>query len=388
MQFNIETFGCKVNQYESEKIAENLVAAGFIQVTSELATVIVINSCMVTEIAENKVKKHISKLKRQGKYVALTGCMANKGVLTQADISLKNTDIVEYLTEHFKDKAEIGNITHGTKKKTRKFIKIQDGCNRFCSYCIIPYARNKMFSKPLEDILKEVKEAANNGYKEIVLIGINIGAYNGGIHTVIEKCAEIEGIERIRLGSLEPDLFTDIERLSKIPKLCPHFHLSLQSGSNRILSLMNRHYTSEDFSELVENLRKYFPDCSITTDIIVGFPTETETEFLETVEFAKKVKFSKIHVFPYSKRSGTAAAEMEQVDEKIKAQRADILKSVSAELEQQFYNSQIGKTYPVLFEREKDNNFHIGHTPNFLTIKIPNIEKKSFQGKILLTTVK
>ncbi|GHU52667.1 tRNA (N(6)-L-threonylcarbamoyladenosine(37)-C(2))-methylthiotransferase MtaB [Clostridia bacterium] len=383
----METFGCKVNQYDSEKLVTDLVNAGFVLTLSQYARIVIVNSCMVTEIAENKVKKQIAKLKRQHKFVVLTGCIANRNIETDADISIpEKSEIAKILSEKFTVIST--EHTASASHRTRKFIKIQDGCNRFCSYCIIPYAREKIYSKPLDEIILEAKDAADKGFKEIVLIGINLATHVTPLAEIVEKCSDIYGIERIRLGSLEPDIFTDIERLAKLPKLCPHFHLSLQSGSDKILKLMNRRYTTAEYSELVEKIRKFFPDCGITTDIIVGFPQETDSDFKQTLEFAEKIKFSKIHVFPYSKRSGTKAAEMPQIDEYVKTVRADVLKNLDKKLKWEFYRTQIGKEYPVLFEFEKNPNAHTGHTPNFMRINVPNTDKISWQGKIMLTEVK
>jgi threonylcarbamoyladenosine tRNA methylthiotransferase MtaB len=326
MFYKILTFGCKVNQAESEKIEENLKNAGFLPFFNNIANlkspdVFVVNSCKVTETAENKVNLALRKLRRQNptSEIILTGCHKVENFTYVEKILLTTEFFVKLRNEKITELGKIGvesieissNSTHNFQKHTRKFLKIQDGCDNFCSYCIIPYARGVPRSVDFSEVEIELKKALNAEFSEVVLIGINLAKYSSGdfrLVDVIEKAAEI-GIKRIRLGSIEPELFTneDLARMSKIAQICPHFHLSLQSGSDRILKLMNRKYNTSEYLELVGKLRKFFPDCSITTDVIVGFPTETDEDFRENLEFIKAVKFHKIHIFRYSKRSGTPA---------------------------------------------------------------------------------
>jgi threonylcarbamoyladenosine tRNA methylthiotransferase MtaB len=358
----------------------------------------------------------LRKLRRQNpsSEIILTGChkvedfaYIEKSLLTtDFFVNLRN----KKLAENGNKPLEFGNIntnkTHNSQKHTRQFLKIQDGCDNFCSYCIIPYARGVPRSVPFSEVEIELRKAVNEGFSEVVLIGINVAKYSSGgfrLVDVIEKSAEI-GVKRIRLGSIEPELFTDedLARMSKIAQICPHFHLSLQSGSDRILKLMNRKYNTAEYLGLVGNLRKYFPDCSITTDVIVGFPTETEEDFRESLEFIKAVKFHKIHIFRYSKRSGTPAEKMEQVDENVKIRRAEELRKIADILQEDFENSQKGKSFEVLFERESreddlgkiDKNAktphfppHQGRTPNNISVKIENTDGKSWQGKIRQITL-
>ncbi len=262
---------------------------------------------------------------------------------------------------------------------TRAFVKIQDGCNQFCSYCIIPYARGRIRSKPLEDLREEVTQLAQNGYKEIVLVGINLSFYGKelssplSLASAVEECEKIEGISRIRLGSLEPEMLSDneISRLKKCSKFCAQFHLSLQSGCDNTLKAMNRHYNSDEYYSLVKKLRDAFDDCSITTDVMVGFPGETEADFLSSVEFVKKCGFGKVHVFPYSIRKGTRAAEFpNQISSSEKTRRAALMGEAARENQNLFLRSQIGRVYPVLFERENCTEFHQGYTPNYTLVKI------------------
>ncbi len=271
----------------------------------------------------------------------------------------------------------------GFQKKTRAFLKIQDGCNQFCTYCIIPKARGRICSKPIEDIKKEISVLAENGYKEVVLVGINLSFYGKefGLRLIdaIETACLVEGIERVRLGSLEPEIISDedIKRMSEQKKLCPQFHLSLQSGCDKTLRAMNRHYTSEEYEKIVCKLRSAFKNCAITTDIMVGFPDETDEDFQKSCEFVKKIKFSQSHIFPYSKREGTVAFNMEnQVDESVKTERVKKMLEITEESRIEFMKAHINGVYPVLFEREQSPEYHNGHTPDYLFIKVP---KKSYE---------
>lgn len=402
MNAHFISFGCKVNQYETESIKEIFISENYdISDTPADADVIIINSCTVTSSGDSKTihtLKRIRKLNPDA-VIVLTGCLPQASPeiadkLPEADIvtGTKNRNkISELVKRHIEKREQIVQIANygkcddfenikcsEFKNKTRAFVKIQDGCNQFCSYCIIPYARGRCRSKPLDILKKEVKELAENGHKEIVLVGINLAFYGKEfdlcLADAVEVCCKIKGVERVRLGSLEPEVITDsdLERLSKLPQFCPHFHLSLQSGCDKTLKNMNRHYNCEQYYDLVCRIRKYFSNASFTTDIMVGFPDETDKDFEESLKFAEKIGFSKIHVFPYSVRPGTKAAEMKnQVSENIKAQRAKIMKSAGSQLTERFMKTQVGMTVPVLFERESSPEFHQGFTPNYTLIKIP-----------------
>lgn len=386
MFFYIMTFGCKVNQYESREIEKNLANEGFEPSLPEMAQVIIVNSCMVTETSEQKVKSYIRKMKSRGKFVVLTGCMANCEIETAADLSIPDkSQIANILKEHF---PALPKYIVTKSQKTRKFIKIQDGCNRFCSYCIIPYARNKIWSKPIDEIISEAKTAAEHGYKEIVLIGINLAAYDYNNLKLIDVIEKLPQNFRIRLGSLEPELIDEnmLLRLTKIENFCPHFHLSLQSGSDKILTAMNRRYTGAEFESLVTAIRKYYPDAGISTDIIVGFPGETDNDFNETFNFAEKLKLTRIHVFPFSPRNGTVAYTMKnQIDENIKKERVKILTTLASQLADDFYSSQIGKVYPVLFEKQHQGGYFQGYTPNYILVK--NFSDLDLKNKIINITI-
>lgn len=396
------SFGCKVNQYETESIKEIFISENYdISDNPADADVIVINSCTVTSSGDGKTihtLKRIRKLNPDAVTV-LTGCLPQASPeiahkLPEADIvtGTRNRNIIpELVKQHIEKRERIVSIAaYGNHddfenikcseftNKTRAFVKIQDGCNQFCSYCIIPYSRGRCRSKPIDILKKEIKELAANGHKEIVLVGINLAFYGKEfdlrLADAVEECCKIKGVERVRLGSLEPEVITgeDLERLSKLPQFCPHFHLSLQSGCDKTLKNMNRHYNCDQYLNLVCRIKKYFDNASFTTDIMVGFPGETDEDFKESLQFAQKIGFSKIHVFPYSVRPGTKAAEMKnQIPENVKSQRAKIMKSAASRLTESFMKSQIGTTVPVLFERESSPEFHQGFTPNYTLIKIP-----------------
>lgn len=408
MNAHFISFGCKVNQYETESIKEVFISENYnITDTPDSADIIVINSCTVTSSGDSKTLhtlRHMRKLNPNA-IIVLTGCLpqaspdiANK--IPEADIvtgTRNRNRIPELVKQHIEKRNQIVNIAaYGKcnefenikcsefKNKTRAFVKIQDGCNQFCSYCIIPYARGRCRSKPIDILKKEIEELAENGHKEIVLVGINLAFYgkefNLRLADAVEACCNIKGVERVRLGSLEPEIITDsdLERLSKLPQFCPHFHLSLQSGCDKTLKNMNRHYNCKQYYDLVCRIKKYFNNASFTTDMMVGFPDETNEDFEESMKFAEKIGFSKIHVFPYSRRPGTKAAEMKnQIPERVKTQRAKIMKSIASELTENFMKTQVGMIVPVLFERENSPEFHQGFTPNYTLIKIPakNSEK-------------
>ncbi len=400
-------FGCKVNQYETESIKADFISEGF-ETADEItsADVIVINSCTVTSSGDSKSLYFLRKARKDNPeaVIVLTGCMPQATPeiaesIPEADIvtgTKERGNIVSLVKEFTKSRNQIVSIGKycasdkfeeiipgDFSEKTRAFVKIQDGCNQFCTYCIIPYARGRCRSKPLDILEKEIYTLAQNGHKEIVLVGINLAFYGKefGIRLVdaVELCCKIDGVERVRLGSLEPEVISDEDllRLSKLPQFCPQFHLSLQSGCDKTLKAMNRHYNTEEYYGLVKKIRNIFPECSITTDIMVGFPNETDEDFKASLEFVKKVGFAKIHVFQYSPRNGTPAAKQPQIKNSVKHERADRMKKLGDELKQKYLEKQIGKTVPVLFERENSPEFHQGYAPDYTLIKIPakNCEK-------------
>ncbi|MBQ8435411.1 MAG: tRNA (N(6)-L-threonylcarbamoyladenosine(37)-C(2))-methylthiotransferase MtaB [Oscillospiraceae bacterium] len=401
MKVYFETYGCKVNSYETESMTADFRNSGYeICDNPNEADIIIVNSCTVTASGDSKslyaVRKH--RKDNPSAVIVLTGCLPQASPkiadkILQADIvtGTKERSKVRELVEDFITQRErIINIVPYNKcdkfeklpcgsfeNRTRAFIKIQDGCNQFCSYCLIPYARGRCRSKPVEDIKAEVCEIAESGIREIVLVGINLMFYGRefGLRLVdaVETCCEITGVERVRLGSLEPEMISDEDllRLSKLPQFCPQFHLSLQSGCDKTLKDMNRHYTSDEYYELVQKIRNIFPDCAITTDIMVGFPQETDEDFEISLEFVTKVGFSKIHVFQYSPRKGTAAAERNgQISKEVKHERAERMKALGDELLKNHLQKQVGKVVPVLFERENSPDFHQGHAPDYTLIKI------------------
>jgi threonylcarbamoyladenosine tRNA methylthiotransferase MtaB len=396
------TLGCKVNQFETEAMSELLEKEGFEVVQGNSSDIYIINTCAVTNESERKSRQFINKAKRINKdaIVVAVGCSVqlhgekiSRDTTADIIIGTKNKGNIgkllkEKLSHMEQDSEAIIENFHGQEcfeelkissvhDKTRANIKIQDGCSQFCSYCIIPYVRGPIRSRNHDDIVKEVNDIAANGYKEIVLNGIHISSYGKEIKEqdalikLIEDMNKVEGIERIRLGSLEPNLITEdfIKRYTSLEKTCDHFHLSLQSGSNSVLERMNRKYTAEQYKNKVELIRKYMPNAGITTDIIVGFPGETEEEFKETLEFVKEIRFSRIHVFKYSVREGTKAAEMtNQVDDVVKSERSKILIELGEEISNEFMGKFIGKDVSVLVETEKKENIFEGYTTNYLKV--------------------
>ncbi len=412
------TLGCKVNQYETECMKADLISKGFETACSpDKADVIILNSCTVTSSGDSKSLYALRKLRkdRPDALIVLTGCLPQASPETaenipEADIIVgtKNRKLLpSMITESLEQKQRIVQIdkyscndsfedlVHSDfKDKTRAFVKIQDGCNQFCSYCIIPFARGRCRSKPIEVLRDELKMLADAGHKEVVLVGINLAFYGMEyglrLADAVEECSRISGIERVRLGSLEPEMISDDDllRLSKCPQFCPQFHLSLQSGSDTVLKLMNRRYTTAEYYDLVCRIRRIFPDASFTTDIMVGFPQETEEEFIQSMNFAEKVGFAKIHVFQYSPRKGTVAAGMPQLSKKIKAERADRLKTLGNRLQEKYLLNLVGKTVPVLFERENNTDFHHGYAPDYTLIKISQKNfKKSLRNFIFYVTI-
>lgn len=391
------TLGCKVNQYETEAMQELFIADGYEVVDhSEVADVYVINTCTVTSTGDKKSRQFIRRSKRLNPdaVIAVVGCYSQispEEVEAIEGVNLvlgtnNRKEIVNYINAldkdgHVNKVADIMAVNtfeelsiDAVKDKTRAFLKIQDGCNQYCTYCIIPYARGKVRSRALHNIIEEVKRLSSNGFKEIVLTGIHLGSYgvdldNETLIDVIEATSEVEGIERIRIGSLEPRSITDafLSRVAIIKEFCPHFHLSLQSGSNSVLKKMKRRYTAEEYLASVEKIRAVFPEASLTTDIIVGFPTETDEEFEETMKFVESVDFHQIHVFKYSIREGTPAALMSQVDSKIKENRSHRLIEKAELMEQKFLESFIGKRVDVLFE-SYENFKATGHTKHYINV--------------------
>lgn len=368
----------------------------------EFADVYIINTCTVTNMSDRKSRQIIRRAKQinSNSILVATGCYAQTAQeelekITDIDLIVGNTekkDIVKIVEDYKnnrnlervrmsdinkqKEFVDFGNVTY--TEKTRAVIKVQDGCNNFCSYCIIPYAKGRVRSRKLENVIEEIKKIADKGIKEVVITGIHVASYgidfdnNTRLIDLLEAIEKIEGIERIRLGSLEPNIITEefVNRLKKITKMCDHFHLSLQSGCNETLKRMNRKYTAQSFRKEVELLRKTFPNVVLTTDVIVGFPGETEQEFNETYEYLKNIRFTKLHVFRYSPRKGTVAAKMKnQVDSKIKEERSHKLIKLSDKCEKEILDKYIGKKVKVLFEKQ-EGEYIKGHTTNYLVVKI------------------
>lgn len=404
------TLGCKVNLYETEAMKGLFRQAGYTVTEDEDADVFVINTCTVTAIGDKKSRQFIRRAKKANpkSIVIVVGCysqIAPREVakIKEVDIILGTagrTKIVEYAesfagTQTSYVKAEIPKIFEDLKSthqsRTRATLKIQDGCRNFCTYCIIPFARGPLRSKTLESTIAEVKELAQNGYREIVLVGINLAMY--GVDTgstlidIIEAVCKVEGIERVRLGSLEPNLITDefITRTKNLPNFCHHFHLALQSGSTAVLSRMKRHYTAEEYLQAAQRLKDAFSDCALTTDVMVGFPQETDAEFEESCKTVKAAEFSSIHVFPYSRRKGTVADKMDgQVDENIKKIRADKMIEIGKELKKEYFEKYTGKKVMVLVERNLKDNTIEGHTSNFIQVVAKGTANEGNFAEVLL----
>ncbi len=416
--------GCKVNQYETNAMTQKFIEEGYkiIEENNEeiIPDICIINTCTVTNMSDRKSRHMLRKMKEKNRdtIVVAVGCYAQVAKqelskIEEIDLVLGNNEkveIVKYVEEFLEQRqkkvetedvmqsrkfSEFGDITFS--EKTRAVIKVQDGCDRFCSYCIIPYARGRVRSRKPESIISEITKIAKSGIKEIVITGIHIASYGKDFKEdyqlidLLEGINKIEGIQRIRLGSIEPLLITDefVTRLKKLEKICHHFHLSLQSGCDETLKRMNRRYTTEQFEKIVKLLRNAYEDVNLTTDIIVGFPGETEEEFSKTFEFLKRVKFYKMHVFKYSPRKGTKAAVMEnQVSGNIKEERSKRLIELSNKNEIEYNNKYIGKEVEVLFEEKKDGIYK-GHTQNYIMIHCntdENLENKI--EKVLCKEVK
>jgi len=399
------TLGCKVNLYDTEAMAELFTEKGYEVVDfEEYADVYLINTCTVTNLGDKKSRQMIRRAKRinPNSVVVATGCYAQVASEEVAKIEginivigTKNrSEIVETVENYVDENGVVNNVSDimGEKEfeplqisrltnRTRAYIKIQEGCNRYCTYCIIPYARGPIRSRKPEEVIEEVKKLAENGFKEVVLTGIHVASYgldlgNITLADIIEKVHSVNGIERIRFSSMEPLAIDDdfVARMAKLPKVCDHYHLSLQSGCNRTLKRMNRKYNAEQYAEACERLRNAFPNVAITTDIIVGFPDETEEDFKESLAFAKKMKLDKIHTFPYSPKKGTPAAKMKnQISGDVKSQRSKEMIALSDKMNIDFLNNNIGKTVPVLFE-DMENGFWQGHTTNYIKVLVKSDE--------------
>ncbi len=416
MKVAFYTLGCKVNQYESQSMSELLKKFGYETVNkNEIADVYIINSCTVTAESDRKTRQAVRRFKRKApnSAVVLTGCMPQAypeaaAELQEADIIIgnkNNNELPSILENYFRDRAKVNMVSKHENgdafppcsissfdERTRAYVKIEDGCNRFCSYCIIPYSRGRVRSKPLFELKTELQNLAAGGYREVVLVGINLSAYGRDIGCdfcdAVELACNIPGIERVRLGSLEPDHLTEsvVERLSKCKKLCPQFHISLQSGCDRTLKNMNRHYTSNDYNNLCNSLRTHFKDCALTTDIMVGFCGETDEDFNESLSFVKKIGFEKVHVFPYSVRKGTKAEKMDgHLPKFVKEQRAAVMIAECEKIRRNYLQSQIGKTVSVLFESKEKDGAMLGHTPNYTPVRVKtqsDVETKIVNVKI------
>ena len=398
------TLGCKVNQYETNAMEQQFIKKGYEVVdNTEKANIYVINTCTVTNMAERKSRQMLRRVKDINKSAILVvcGCYAQVAKdelekIPEIDIILginEKNNIVEIVEEYIKEHEvkekisdvsiqseflDFGDVTY--TEKNRAVIKVQDGCNMFCSYCIIPYARGRIRSRKIESVVSEITKIAEQGIKEVVITGIHVASYGKDLENenvrlidLLEAINKIEGIERIRLGSLEPTLIDEefAKRLSKLEKICDHFHLSLQSGCDETLKRMNRKYTTYRYKESTEILRKYYPNVSFTTDVIVGFPGETDEEFDKTYEFLRSIDFYRMHVFKYSPRRGTVAEKMQnQINGNIKEERSNKLIELSNQNENKHNKEYIGKKVKVLFE-EYEEGFFKGHTTNYIMVKVP-----------------
>lgn len=412
------TLGCKVNQYETDLMMKSFIDYGYEIVDfKDKAQIYVINSCSVTNLSTRKTRQYLSRAKKMGGIVVLAGCYAQElgsdKEIENVDIIIGNQEknnIVQTIEEYIKLKEENKKILYkvseiGTQKKyiqpenlvkgreIRESIKIEDGCNNFCSYCIIPYVRGRVRSRNLDEIIKEVKMLVKSGVGEVVLVGIEIASYGKDLQNditmidVIESVAKVDGLKRIRLGSIEPRVLTldNIKRMAKIEKLCPHFHISVQSLDNNVLKRMNRKYTKEDIFEIVENIRNNFVNPAFTCDIIVGFPGETDEEYENTIDGVKKVGFYEVHAFKYSKRKWTVAAKMEnQVDGNIAQKRSEKLIGLAQELKLKYMEDMIGQVSSILVESQKEGYVQ-GYTPNYVMVKC--IGDKELIGKELKVTI-
>lgn len=400
------TLGCKVNQYETNAMAQKFKEAGYeiVDMNDDISDICIVNTCTVTNMSDRKSRHSLRRVKEKNPsaIIAAVGCYAQVAKndlenMPEIDIVLGNEEkanIVQYVERFMTNRNKVIEIEDiGSKKefedmgqityteKTRAFIKVQDGCNQFCSYCIIPYARGRVRSRNAESIIDEITQIAQNGIKEVVITGIHVASYGrdfgkeNGLIELLEKINAIKGIKRIRLGSLEPKIITEdfMQRLIKLDKICHHFHLSLQSGCDATLKRMNRKYTTSEVHEIIERLRRYYNDVMLTTDIIVGFPGETEEEFETTYQFLKEAQLYKMHVFQYSPRKGTRAAVMpNQIDGNIKEARSKRLIELSNENQMMYNERLVGQEVEVLFEDKEVENgesYYRGHTQNYILVK-------------------
>ena len=417
----LHNLGCKVNAYETEAMQHLLEEAGYeIVPFTQKADVYVVNTCSVTNMADRKSRQMLHKAKKNNpdSIVVAAGCYvqtSEKEVLNDLSVDIvigndRKHDLVRLLEEYSLDSVNdtVDDINDGkhdfeelfidqTKEHTRAFIKVQDGCNQFCSYCIIPYARGRVRSRRFENVIAEVERLAANGFKEVVLTGIHLSSYGvdfeeaTGLLELIQAVNAVKGIERIRLGSLEPKIVTEhfASELSKLDKICPHFHLSLQSGCDATLKRMNRKYTTKEYERGCELLRKYFVHPAITTDVIVGFPGETEEEFEQTKAYLERIHFYEMHIFKYSKRKGTRAAVMpDQIDEQVKAARSEKLIALGQNMSKEFRKFYIGKNEEVLFEEKAvigDKEYFVGYTKEYVKVAKKtdeNLENQIVSGRI------
>ena len=412
------TLGCKVNQYETNAMTQQFLQKEYeIIEPTEKADIYIINTCTVTNMSDRKSRQMLRRAKEKNKQAIVVACgcyvqVAKEEVkkIEEIDLIIGNNekkeivDIIEkYIKEHKKNEkiedvmtqkqyVELGEITY--TDKTRAVIKVQDGCDRFCSYCIIPYARGRVRSRNPKTVIEEIEKIAKQGIQEVVITGIHIASYgkdfkeNYRLIDLLEQINQIDGIKRIRLGSIEPLLITEefLTRLSKLEKICQQFHLSLQSGCNETLERMNRRYTIEQFKDIVQNLRKTYEDVILTTDIIVGFPQESDKEFEKTYQFLKVIKLYKMHIFKYSPRHGTKAAQMKgQINSETKDERSQKLIKLSNKNQKEYHEKYIGKELEVLFEEEK-NGYYQGHTKNYMLSLIKsdeNLENKMLKAKCI-----
>lgn len=393
------TLGCRVNSYDTQTMIELFKDSGYEIVDShEKADVYVINTCAVTNESERKSKQIVRRLKKQNEnaITVLTGCFAESNFeeakkVDSADIvcgTHKREKIIEYINEFKSKQNKVYNLEEDSREfdkvgittydgKSRAFIKVQDGCNMFCTYCIIPYARGVLKNASVEKVLSQIDALSKKGYREVVITGIHVASYKAdtgeNLIDLLELIDKENKIDRIRLGSLEPKLLTDtfLNRLSKLKSFCPHFHISLQSGCDKTLKEMNRKYTTEEYMEIVQRVRKYFDDPGITTDIIVGFPNETDEDFEITKEFTDKVGFSYVHIFPYSPKHGTPASEMNnQITKEVKSKRAKELKEVMENKREDFLDDMIGKREKVLIEKKLNDDMYEGYSENYIYVEV------------------
>ncbi len=418
----LHNLGCKVNSYETEAMQQLLEEAGYeIVPFHEKADVYIINTCSVTNIADRKSRQMLHRAKKQNPdaVVVAAGCYVQAAAEElKADLAVdviignnKKQDLIPILEEYFKDSTDSSHVIeinetheyerlsiHKIADHTRAFLKVQDGCNQFCSYCIIPYTRGRVRSRRPEEVVAEVRELAAAGYREVVLTGIHLSSYGvdfkeeerkENLLSLIRQVHEVKGIRRIRLGSLEPRIITDefARALASMPKFCPHFHLSLQSGCDETLKRMNRHYTTGEYAAGCDILRKYFDNPAITTDVIVGFPGETEEEFETTKTFLERIGFYEMHIFKYSRRGGTRADRMpDQIPEQVKSARSEVLLSLEKQMSKAYRESFIGRKKTVLLEEKTEiggREYMIGHTMEYVKAVVPyaeNLKNKMAEG--------